>query len=678
MKSSSGRSRKDNYIAVGIILVIAMMLVPLPTPVLDALMAINLMGSLAVILMVFYSKKPSEFSVFPTLLLVATVFGLGLNISSTRLILLKGAAFDGRLIRAFSRFVVGGTGNEALVIGIIIFLILIAVQIVVITRGATRSAEVAARFTLDSMVQKNLSIDSLVSSGAITAEEGIRRKAAVQQENDFYKAMDGASKFVSGNVKVGILITLVNIIGGLVVGICFKKEPFSAAVENYTALTIGDGLVTQFPALLISTATALIVTRAASNDSFGSEFAKEFAKEPKVLMISGFFALFLAILPGFNRAWYVLLPLAVIAFFAGLSMRQNLDASGDDKSSGSEPEERRERTVNTVPVAQKVDPVSLEIGLALVPFVNGKTDFFDRLTELRSQVAAELGLAIPPVHIKDSPALSKTEYCIKIRDIEAARSSVRIGKYLAVDFDGNCPELDAAETVEPVSGRRAYWIMDDMKESARAKGYFISDVPSLIIAHLTEVVKRNAPTLLGRQELSAMLEEVSRSAPAVVDEVRSLLSLGEIHKVVQNLLREQVSVRDMVTVLEALCDAAPSSKEITFLTEKTRQALARQITASQLSKDRKLHVITLSPELEQLIAGSKTLDMDLEKKLAASAIRMAGELRAKGFNPVLLCMEQSRTLVKRAVPELCVMSVLEMAEGVQNQFHGQVRFQEDN
>ena len=674
MKSNEGRNRKDSYIAIGVIVIAAMMLIPLPTPLLDAFMALNLMGSLAILLMVLYSKKPSEFSVFPTLLLIATVFGLGLNISSTRLILLRGADFDGRLIRAFSRFVVGGSGNESLVIGIIIFLILIAVQIVVITRGATRSAEVAARFTLDSMVQKNLSIDSLVSSGAITADEGIRRKAAVQQENDFYKAMDGSSKFVSGNVKVGILITLVNIIGGLVIGICFKKYQFSYALEKYTAFTIGDGLVTQFPALLISTATAIIVTRAASNDSFATEFATEFAKEPKVFMIAGFFALFLTILPGFSRAWYVLLPLAAIAFLAGVRMKRDMSGtSAAEKSSDSvsEGDEVPERIIN-IPSVQKVYPVSLEIGLALLPLVDKKTDFFNRIKEFRSQVASELGFAVPPVHVSDNKNLGMTEYCIKIRDIEAARASVRFGKYLAVDFEGSCPELDAAEIQEPVSGRRAYWIMEGDKESARAKGYFISDVPSLILTHLTEVVKRNAPTLLGRQELSVMLEEVGKSAPAVVSEVRELLSLGEIHKVIQNLLKEQVSVRDLVTILEALCDSAPKSKDITFLTEKTRQALARQITASQLSKDRKLHVITLSPDVEQIIAESKTLDIDFEKKLSDAACRMASEIQANGFKPVLLCMEQSRPIVKRAVPQLCVMSVLELAEGVKNEFCGQV------
>ena len=678
MKSNNTKGKKDYFIAIGIIVVIAMMLIPLPTPLLDALMAINLMGSLAIILIVLYSKKPSEFSIFPTLLLIATVFGLGLNISSTRLILLRGAAFDGRIIRAFSRFVVGGAGSESLVIGVIIFIILIAVQLVVITRGATRSAEVAARFTLDSMVQKNLSIDSQVSSGAITAEEGMRRRAALRQEVDFYSAMDGASKFVSGNVKVGILITLVNIFGGLVVGICFKHELFADAVRNYTTLTIGDGLVTQFPALLISTATAMIVTRAVSNDSFAEEFASQFAKEPGVFMISGFFAIFLSLLPGFRRVWYVLIPLGIIAFLAGLRMWRDLGSARDEKASESEsvPDSEHARNI-TIPAVQKVDPVSLEFGAALVPLVSGKNDFLDRITGLRNQVALELGFAAPKVRIKDNLSLGRSEYCIKIRDIEADRYSVRMGKYLAVDFDGVCPELEGEPVKEPVSGSRSYWISEDEKESARAKGYFISDVPSLIITHLTEVVKLNAPTLLGRQELSAMLDEVTKSAPAVVDEVKGLLSLGEIHKVIQNLLKEQVSVRDLVTVLEALCDAAPKSKDISFLTEKTRQALARQITASEISKDRKLHVITLSPELEQIIADSKALDIDFEKKLSASALKLAGEIRAKGFKPVLLCMEQSRPAVKRAVPQLCVMSVLELAEGVQNEFHGQVEIQDN-
>ncbi|MBQ6673347.1 MAG: FHIPEP family type III secretion protein [Spirochaetia bacterium] len=678
MKSNSEKSKKDYFIAIGIIVVIAMMLIPLPTPLLDAFMALNLMGSLAIILIVLYSKKPSEFSIFPTLLLIATVFGLGLNISSTRLILLKGAAFDGRIIRAFSRFVVGGSGGESLVIGVIIFIILIAVQLVVITRGATRSAEVAARFTLDSMVQKNLSIDSQVQSGAISAEEGMRRRAALKQEVDFYSAMDGASKFVSGNVKVGILITLVNIFGGLIVGICFKNEPFGDAVRNYTTLTIGDGLVTQFPALLISTATAMIVTRSVASDSFAAEFSKQFAKEPGVFLISGFFALFLAIVPGFHKAWFVLVILAAVAFIAGLRMRRDMGNKKEESSPDSEgPEKGGQRTIS-MPAVQKVDPVSLELGAALIPLVSGKDDFLDRITGLRSQVAMELGFVAPKVRIKDNLQLGRSEYCIKIRDIEADRASVRMGRYLAVDFDGICPELDGEPVKEPVSGSRSYWISESEKESAQAKGYFISDVPSLIITHLTEVVKLNAPTLLGRQELSAMLEEVSKSAPAVVDEVKSLLSLGEIHKVIQNLLKEQVSVRDMVTVLEALCDAAPKSKDITFLTEKTRQALARQITAAQLSKDRQLHVITLSPELEQLIAGTKTLDRELEKKISSSALKMASEIRAKGFKPVLLCMEQSRPAVKRAVPQLCVMSVLELAEGVKNEFYGQVEIQDNN
>ncbi len=679
MSSNRGKSRKDYFVAIGIIVIIAMMLIPLPTPLLDAFMALNLMGSLAIILMVLYSKKPSEFSIFPTLLLIATVFGLGLNISSTRLILLKGAAFDGRIIRAFSRFVVGGAGSESLVIGIIIFVILIAVQLIVITRGATRSAEVAARFTLDSMVQKNLSIDSQVSSGAITAEEGMRRRAALRQEVDFYSAMDGASKFVSGNVKVGILITLVNIFGGLIVGICFKNELFGDAVRNYTTLTIGDGLVTQFPALLISTATAMIVTRSVSTDSFASEFSRQFAKEPGVFLIAGFFALFLSIVPGFHRAWFVLVPLAVIAFASGLRMRQDIGSAKEGESSDSSPEEKqeRERTV-TIPSVQKVDPVSLEFGAALIPLVSGKNDFLDRITGLRNQVALELGFTAPKVRIKDNLKLGRSEYSIKIRDIEADRSSVRVGRYLAVDFDGVCPALEGEPVKEPVSGSRAYWISEEEKESAKAKGYFISDVPSLIITHLTEVVKLNAPTLLGRQELSAMLEETAKSAPAVVEEVRGLLSLGEIHKVIQNLLKEQVSVRDMVTVLEALCDAAPKSKDILFLTEKTRQALARQITASQLSKDRKLHIISLSPELEQVISESKTLDINLEKKLSDAALKLAGEVRAKGFKPVLLCMEQSRPVVKRAVPQLCVMSVLELADGVQNEFHGQLEIQDNN
>jgi len=669
------RSRKDSFVAIGVIVVAIMMLIPLPTPLLDAFMALNLMGSLAIILLVLYSKKPSEFTVFPTLLLIATVFGLGLNISSTRLILTQGSQFDGRLIRAFSRFVIGGTGNEALVIGVIIFLILIAVQIVVITRGATRSAEVAARFTLDSMVQKNLSIDSQVSSGAITAEEGAKKRAALKQDVDFYSAMDGASKFVSGNVKVGILITMVNIIGGLVVGICFKKEPFYMAVENYTALTIGDGLVTQFPALMISTATAIIVTRSVATDSFAAEFAKQISSQPKVFLITSFFALFLSILPGFRRAWYILLPLAVLAYIAGRTMHKN---TAEQKSQPVADENQITTKKVETPVVQSVEPVTMVVGLILASMIEDDKSFLDRITEMRSQIASELGFAVPRVRITSSRMLGKNEYVINIKEIEASRFTVLSNKLIAVDFDNIHTHLDGERIVDPVSGHSAFWIEPEKKTDAVAKGFLVSDVRSMIITHLTETIKLNSPILLGRQELASMLDEVAKTSPAVVDEVKRLLSLGDIQKIFQNLLREQVSIRDMVSILESIADNAVSTKDTAVLTEKCRQALARQITAQHLSKDRKLHAITIAPELEERISESTVLDIDFEKKFSVLVSKLLEKLQYEDFIPVLLCMEKSRFRVKRAVetdlPQLCVMSVMEVAKGVQCEFHGQVEF----
>lgn len=669
------KERKNSNILVPLIVlvVVAMIIIPMPVPLLDIFMAANLLFSLAVLLMVIYTGKPSDFSVFPTMLLVSTVFGLGLNVSSTRLILSKGAEFDGKLIRAFGNFVVGSSGNEGLVIGLIIFVIFILVQLIVITKGAGRAAEVAARFNLDAMNQRNLSIDADVAGGHITAAEGERRKKEYQQETDFYKSMDGASKFVSGNVKVGIVITLVNIIGGIIIGMLLRKESFGLAVANYTALTIGDGLVTQFPSIMISVATAIIVTSSTGSGSMAADFAGQFSKRPEIYRILAVFSVIMALLPGFRRAWYIFIPLGIFLFYLGHKLGQSGSVPEKEEKPETKPESAAPAADISISPVSEVHPLYLGLGYGLYRFASDSTMFGNRITELRKKIASELGFAIPPVRITDNLNLKPAEYSIRIRDVEAARASVRADKLVAI-ADG--PVSDKVlrnlgeEFNEPVYGKKACWISAEERENARDKGCIVTDIPSLIIVHMEEIIRRNAADLLDRQTVQSMLDELSKRHPAAVKETMKLLTLIDIHKVLRNLLKEQVSIRDLGLILETLGDSVSVSGDIGYLTEETRRGLRRQISHSYADEGMHLHVITLSSETEKKLLENP-YDIRFNEKLAGRVMELA-----EGRNVVLMCRKELRAGLgallagkKSFVP---VLSADEKADDIIIEFHGKV------
>ena len=676
----------DLFVAAGVILVLGMMLIPLPTFLLDAFMSFNLMLSLLVILIVLYSKNTTDFSIFPTLLLVSTVFGLALNISSTRLILSKGAEFDGKLVRAFSKFVVGTSGPEGLVIGLIIFIILIAVQFIVITKGATRVAEVAARFTLDGMVQKQMSIDAELASGALTEDEAIKKRKGLQKEVDFYSAMDGASKFVSGNVKVGMLITGINVIGGIIVGMIYHKEPFQIALNNYISLTIGDGLVTQFPALLISTATGIIVTRSISDGSFGSDLSDQFTKEARVYYVTAVFLVLLGLLPGFP--WYVLIPMAAIMAYTGIRLNRKKQAEAAEKTETVH-EEKGEEKSSDIPGIEPLDPLSLELGYGLIPLVDKEkgADLLERITRIRRETASELGLVVPKIRVRDNMKLEPSEYCFKIKGVDISKADIRMNHYLAINSGGIEEELQGEKTTDPAFGLPAQWIGDDQRDKAEQAGYLVVDPPSIIATHLTGIIKKHASEILGRQEVQSIIDSMHAKYPAVVDEVKKALSLGEIQKVLQNLLKEQISIRNMVTILETLGDFALVSKDPAFLTEKTRQSIGRQICLQYADEEKILNVITINPDIESKIIDSKVETIEgyipvLDREFMSGFINSVTNemMKYRDLNKfiVILCSEEARPLVKKAIerelPAVAVISARELKTDINFEILGEIVF----
>jgi flagellar biosynthesis protein FlhA len=682
-----GARRSDVAVAVGVIAVVMMMIIPLPAFILDALLAMNLVLSLLIILIVLYTRHALEFSVFPTLLLVATVFGLALNVSSTRLILVKGSQFDGRIIRAFGTFVVGTGGLAGYVIGLIIFIIIIAVQFIVITKGSTRVAEVAARFTLDALPGKQMAIEAEYNSGLITEEEATRKKNELQREADFYGAMDGASKFISGNVKVGILITLINIIGGMVVGMTIHREPFNVALDTYVSLTIGDGLVTQLPALLISTATGIIVTRAISDASFGIDLTRQFSRQSRPYLIAGGLLAVLGFLPGFP--WYIMLPLGGMLVALGLSLRRRRTAE-EEKEKAREVEARGKAAPAEISPVVPLDPLSLEIGYGLIPMVDKDkgAELLDRITRIRREAALDLGLVVPRIRIIDNMRLEPAEYCFKIKGVEVGRGMIKMGFYLAINPGGIREEVEGEPTRDPAFGLPAKWIAESERDKAERLGYTVVDPPSIIATHLTEIIKAHAAEILGRQEISSILDTLKSDYPTVVEEVTKAFSVGEIQKVLQGLLREQVSIRNIVVILETMADYGPASKETSFLVEKVRQALARQICLQHAGADKSLKVLTLAPDLEQKIIDSRVetptgptaaLEPALQRKWLTSLTNAVRGVQEQGHPAIVLCSEAARPLVKgstlREIPHLVVLSVPEIVPEVKVESLGEIRIE---
>ena len=676
IQNITGGRRSDIFVAVGVIAVVIMLIIPLPAFILDTLMSVNIVLSLLTILIVLYTRHALDFSVFPTLLLIATVFGLALNVSSTRLILSQGSQFQGRLVRAFGTFVVGARGTEGYVIGLIIFVIIIAVQFIVITKGSTRVAEVAARFTLDALPGKQMAIEAEYNSGLITEEEATRKKSDLQREADFYGAMDGASKFVAGNVKVGILITVINVIGGMIVGMTIHGESFAVALDTYVSLTIGDGLVTQLPALLISTSTGVIVTRAVSDESFGFDVTRQFSYQSRPYLIAAGFLGVLAFLPGFP--WYVLFPIGGMLAGLGLSLRRRKQAAVEQERAKEAEAKARVAPVEISPVVP-LDPLSLEIGYGLIPLVDKDkgAELLDRITRIRREAALDLGLVVPRIRIIDNMRLEPSEYCFKIKGVEVGRGVIKMGSYLAINPGGIEEQLEGESTTDPAFGLPAIWINETEREKAERVGYTVVDPPSIIATHLTEIIKAHAGEILGRQEIQSILDALKTDYPTVVEEVGKSFSVGEIQKVLQGLLREQVSIRNIVVILETMADYGTVSKDSAFLIEKVRQALARQICLHYSGDAKTLRVLTLEPGLEQAVIEARVdtasgptaaLAPQMHRKWITAMTNMVRSVQQQGQMPIVLCSEAARPLVKgatiREIPHLVVLSVPEVVSDV--------------
>jgi len=668
----SWMQKSDILLGIGVIAVVTMLVIPLPIFLLDLLLAISLMLGILILLVVMYVPRSFDFSVFPALLLITTVYRLALNVSSTRLILLQGAAFDGKIIRTFGDFVIGGN----YVIGFIVFIILMAVQFIVITKGATRTAEVAARFTLDAMPAKLMSIDSDLSNGIINEEEALRRRREVRKEADFYGAMDGASKFVQGDVKVGILITFINIIGGFIIGMVMRGESFDVAIHTYTLLSIGDGLVAQIPSLMVTTATGIIVTRAVSEESLGKDLSTQLGSQPRALMITAAALGLSAIIPGFPKITLILLA-------AGLGALGYLMKQTEEEEMQKTKIEQKEAALKThkpesvIPLIQ-VDALEVEIGYSLIPLADpdqGGT-LLDRITNIRRRSALEMGLIVPPIRIRDNMELPPQDYSILIKGVEVGHGSLQVGKLMAMDPGTVEEKIEGVEFTEPVFNLRAIWIDPDNRDVAERRGYTVVDCPTIIATHLTEIIRRHADEILGRQEVQQLIDTIKNDYPAVVNELigEKKLSIGEIQKVLQNLLRERVSIRNMVTILETLASYSDYTKDIGLLTEYVRVALARQLCREYADKNNTLSVITVDPEIETIIRSSIhedpvegriiSLDPDTHREVLDSLFDSYSRARSAGYAPVFLVSPHIRsvlfTLLEREVPDPVVLSYNEI------------------
>ncbi len=678
--------RSDLFIALGVVSVVAMLIIPIPTVLLDALMAINLILALLILLIVLYTRRAVEFSVFPTVLLISTVFSLALNVSSTRLILSQGTEFDGKMIKAFASFVVGSGGAEGLVIGFVIFIVIIAVQALVITKGATRVAEVAARFALDALPGKQMAIEAEYNSGAISEEESFKRKNDLQREVDFYGAMDGASKFVSGNVKVGIFITVINVLGGIIIGMSLHGEDLGTALATYTSFSIGDGLLSQFPALLVSTATGIIVTRSVSDGTFGSDVSTQFSRDARIYWIGSFVLGGFALLPGFP--WYVLVPLSLLMGVLAYRLGKNtMRVNDSEKAKAAQTKKAQEEPGEMSPVVP-LDPLSLELGYGLIPLVDRDkgAELLERVHRIRRESALDLGLVIPRIRIIDNMRLEPAEYCFKIKGVDVGRGKIRMGFFMCINPGGAKEDIPGEKTRDPAFGLPALWVSEDKREAAERAGYTVVDPPSIIATHLTEIIKRYASEILGRQETQSILDTLKKEYPAVVEESQKALTLGEIQKVLQALLREQVSIRNMVAVLEALADYAPVTKDVQYLTEKARQALSRQICLQYADDERVLRVLTIDQGLEQKIIDSRVetsggamaaMEPTLQRAWIKALSRSVASVQEQGWLPVVLCSEAGRPLVKssteRELPDLVVLSVPEIVSDITVEAVGEIR-----
>ncbi|TKB72567.1 MAG: flagellar biosynthesis protein FlhA [Nitrospira sp.] len=643
----------DILLSVGVVAVIMVMLLPLPRFLLDLLLAFNITVSVIILLVGLQVRRPIEFSAFPSILLMVTLLRLSLNIASTRLILLhgnEGAGAAGEVIRAFGNFVVGGNYT----VGLVIFAILVIINFVVVTKGAGRVAEVAARFTLDAMPGKQMSIDADLNAGLINETEARRRRKEIAEEADFYGSMDGASKFVRGDATAAVIIVFVNIIGGLTIGILQQGMSPGLAAQTYTLLTVGEGLVAQIPALIVSTAAGIIVTRAASDGDLGFDIMRQILVSPKAVGTAAAILLALGLIPGLPHMAFLGLG-AGAAWLAYRLSQQNAQTAAPSPvaAAGAKAEE-------TAPHVEPFDLMEVQVGYGLIGLVEGThgTALLERIKNLRKQFAETMGFLLPPIHIRDNLQLRPNEYAVMLKGVELSKSDVMPSHVMAID-PGTAQRgaLQGVATKEPAFGLPALWVPESMREQAQLAGYTVVDATSAIATHLSEIVKRHGHELLGRQEVQALLDETAKSHPRLVEElIPTMLSLGTVVRILGNLLREGIPIRDLRTILEAIADHATSIKDSELLTEIARQALSRTITRQHQAPDGTLAVITLDPRLDRSLneqvsalpqGGLLNLDPGTSQKLLMALKQAAERVAARGQQPIVLCSPALRRHIRR-------------------------------
>jgi len=665
---------RDAIVILGIVCIVLIMVVPLPTWALDICLTFMIGIALMVLMTSMVIDNVLDFSVYPGMLLVVTLFRLALNIASTRLILSQGEA--GQVIAAFGNYVTAGN----IIVGAIMFIILVVIQFVVITKGSTRIAEVAARFTLDAMPGKQMAVDADLNAGNLTEEEARQRRVDIGREADFYGAMDGASKFVRGDAIAGIIITVINIIGGIILGVVMQGMDIMEALETFTKLTIGDGLVTQIPALMVSTSSGIIVTRAASKNNLGAELLSQFTQSSKALAISAFVMVLLGVVPGMPT-----IPFLVIGSLIGFtSYRMAFGVKSKQEKADEEKAKKMAEEAAALPKEEKiedyllVDQMELEIGYGLIPLVdvNQGGDLLERITMLRRQMAGELGMIVPPIRIRDNIQLSPNEYLIKIKGNDVGKGELMMGSYLAMNPGNVSQRIPGIKTKEPAFNLDALWITEGQKEGAELAGYTVVELPAVLATHLTEIIRRYASEILMRQDVKTLLENVKKNSPAVVEEISSVLGVGEIQQVLCMLLQERISIRDLASILELMANAAKLSKDTVFINEQVRLGLTRQICKPFINNG-EMSVITLAPDLEQMLEASLqstnrgprlVIRPDLVGRILERMEIIQTKIQAAGDQPIIVCSPNVRYPLKKLLesnfPNLVILSYSEIVTGV--------------
>ncbi|WP_163101521.1 flagellar biosynthesis protein FlhA [Peribacillus alkalitolerans] len=674
-------SARDLTVLISVIMIVAMLIIPLPTWLLSILILLNISLALLVLLTAMNMKEPLELSIFPSLLLLLTLFRLGLNVSTTRSILSHGEA--GGVVEVFGTFVVGGK----VIVGLVIFVILVIIQFIVITKGAERVSEVAARFTLDAMPGKQMSIDADLNAGMISEKEARERREKIGREADFYGSMDGASKFVKGDAIAGIIIVLINLIVGMVIGVMQLELSVQEAAVRFTLLTVGDGIVSQVPALLISTATGIIVTRAASNGNLGEDITKQLFAYPKMLYVTGGTILLLGLFTPISDFYTI--PLAGLLIGGGYLISRTPTPDQDEiQELEQEIETDEMKSPESVVNLLSVDPIEFEFGYGLIPLADANQggDLLDRVVMIRRQLAIELGLVIPVVRIRDNIQLNPNEYRLKIKGNEMARGELLLDHYLAMSPGMDDDSIEGIDTIEPSFGLPAKWIGEDMKEHAEIMGYTVVDPPSVVSTHITEVIKGNAHILIGRQETKQLIDHLVESSPILVEEVTpNPLSIGEIQKVLAKLLKEKVSIRNLPIIFETLADYGKLTSDTDLLTEYVRQNLARQITNQYIGNQDQLKVITVSGRVEKVIADGVqqtehgnylSIDPADSQAILQSIANKLEDLAIMDQTPIILCSPAVRMYVRqlteRYFPQLPILSYNELESAVEVQSVGVV------